>query len=333
MNRTVRVASLAALAALVSVSGCGSPAAAPPAPARDAAGSSPAIVNASSLPSVPAAAAPAATTAAPATVAGPPHVMVIVMENREAGSVLGQPDAPYINSLANAYGQATNWYGISHPSLPNYLAMISGSDQGVHDDGTGYTFAGPTLVDQLAGRGVGWKAYMEDMPAPCFGGGSSGNYAKKHDPFVYFSSITGNPGQCARVVPHTQLAGDLQAGTAPPFLFVTPNMCNDGHDCGNAIADSWLRGEMQMVTGSSWYRQGGSVVVTWDEGGSNNGCCGGVAGGRIATIVVTAAGQRRLNSAGDHFGMLRALEEDYGVGYLGRAGDPASGDLRPLLAP
>jgi phosphatidylinositol-3-phosphatase len=323
---------LASLAALVAVSGCGG-AAAPAAPARNAAGSSPALVIPSlPAPTVTATAATPATQAAPPPAAGPPHVMVIVMENREASSVLGRPDAPYITSLATGYGQATRWYGVSHPSLPNYLAMISGSDQGVHDDGTGYTFGGPTLVDQLAGRGIGWKAYMEDMPSPCFGGGSSGSYAKKHDPFVYFSSITGNSGQCARVVPHGQLAGDLQAGTAPPFLFVTPNMCNDGHDCGNATADGWLKGEMQMVMGSSWYRQGGSVIVTWDEGGSNAGCCGGAAGGQIATIVVTAAGQRRLDTAGDHYGMLRALEEAYGVGYLGRAADPASGDLRPLLA-
>ena len=329
MNRTV---CLASLAALVAVLGCGS-GPGPAAPARDATGSSPAIV----IPSLPAVAPTATSTAAtPATqaapAAAPPHVMVIVLENREASSVLGRPDAPYINSLAGGYGQATHWYGVSHPSLPNYLAMISGSDQGVHDDGTGYTFGGPTLVDQLAGRGIGWKAYMEDMPSPCFGGGSSGSYAKKHDPFVYFSSITGNPGQCARVVPHGQLAGDLQAGTAPPFLFVTPNLCNDGHDCGNANADGWLKGEMQMVMGSSWYRQGGSVIVTWDEGGSSAGCCGGAAGGQIATIVVTAAGQRRLDTPGDHFGMLRALEEAYGVGYLGRAGDAASGDLRALLA-
>jgi hypothetical protein len=337
MRHTLRLAATGA--ALVTALGCGSPA--PAATSSSAApsigASSPAIV----IPSLPAATAQptpapataAATQAAPPPASGPPHIMVIVMENREASSVLGQSDAPFINSLASGYGQATRWYGVSHPSLPNYLAMISGSDQGVHDDGTGYSFGGTTLVDQLAARGIGWKAYMEDMPAPCFGGGSSGGYAKKHDPFVYFNSITGNPAQCGRVVPHAQLRSDLQAGTAPPFLFVTPNGCDDGHDCGNAQADGWLKGEMQMVMSSSWYRQGGSVVITWDEGGSDNGCCGGVSGGQIATVVVTAAGQRRLDTKGDHYGMLRALEEAYGVALLGRAGDAASGDLRPLLAP
>jgi len=355
-------------AVLVTVLGCGTPTAPPaprpasiaesgprdgiPAPATAAPASPPAIVVSSPAPatappqppsapgtgvsappaSTPRKVAPAPIHAAPPPAAGPPHIMVIVMENREASSVLGQPDAPYINSLASAYGQATQWYGVSHPSLPNYLAMLSGSDQGVQDDGTGYTFAGPTLVDQLAARGIGWRAYMEDMPAPCFGGASSGGYVKKHDPFMYFTSITGNPAQCARVVPHPQLITDLQSGGAPPFLFVTPNLCDDGHDCGNASADTWLRGEMQMVMGSSWYRQRGSVVITWDEGGSNNGCCGGATGGQIPTIVVTAAGPRRLNAPGDHCGMLRALEEAYGVGLLGAAAGGASGDLRPLLA-
>ena len=304
-----------------------------PAPAPPPASVAPALPARGPVAYAPARNAPArATPAAPPPAPAAPHIMVIVMENRESTAVLGAPDAPYITSLAAAYGVATHWYGVSHPSLPNYLAMISGSDQGVHDDGTGYAFTGPTLVDELAARGIGWRAYMEDMPSPCFGGASSGGYAKKHDPFMYFTSITANPAQCARVVPHTRLSTDLQSGTAPPFLFVTPNLCDDGHDCGNASADSWLRGEMQMVMASRWFRQRGSVVITWDEGSSSNGCCGGAAGGQIPTIVVTAAGQRRLDTPGDHDGMLRALEEAYGVGLLGESANPADGDLRPLLA-
>jgi hypothetical protein len=322
---------VAIAAALVAVAGCGvskAPASSPPTavPSIDVPPSSGGAVSSSPAPSSPAPAAPAAAPPAP-------HVMVIVMENREESDVIGRPDAPYTTSLANDYGQATHWYGVSHPSLPNYLAMISGSDQGVHDDRTSYSFRGPTLVDELAQRGIGWKAYMEDMPSPCFGGGSSGGYAKKHDPFMYFSSITGNPAQCGRVVPHGQLPTDLAGGSAPPFIFVTPNLCDDGHDCSTATADSWLKGEMGMVMGSTWFKQGGSVVITWDEGASSNGCCGGAAGGQIATIVVTAAGHRRLDTAGDHYGMLRALEEDYGVGLLGSSANAANGDLRPLLAP
>ena len=321
-------ARLSAVVLLLAVAGCGSAA---PSPAPSSATAS---VVVPSLPPVSPAPAGSSAPTASAVPVGPPHVMVIVMENREESDVVGRSDAPYTTSLANGYGFATHWYGVGHPSLPNYLAMVSGSTQGVSDDGTSYSFAGPTLVDQLAQRGIGWKAYMEDMPSVCFGGGSSGRYAKKHDPFMYFRSITATPAQCARVVPHAQLSGDLAAGAAPPFLWVTPNLCNDGHDCGNSTADSWLKGEMQLVMGSTWFKQGGSVIVTWDEGGSDSGCCNGAAaGGQIATIVVTAAGHRRLDGDGDHYGMLRALEEAYGVGVLGAAGTPANGDLRPLLAP
>jgi hypothetical protein len=317
---------VAVAAAVVALAGCGGPA-----PATSPSTAAPSIDLPSLAPSL-APATPGASPAGAAAPTAPPHVMVIVMENREESDVVGRPDAPYITSLTDGYGLATHWYGVGHPSLPNYLAMISGSDQGVHDDGTSYSFGGQTLVGELAQRGIGWKAYMEDMPSPCFGGGSSGRYAKKHDPFMYFTSITRSPAQCGRVVPHGQLSGDLAAGTAPPFLFVTPNLCDDGHDCSTSVADGWLRGEMRMVMGSSWYRQGGSVVITWDEGGSSNSCCGGAAGGQVATIVVTAAGRRRLDTPGDHDGMLRAIEEDYGVGLLGSSANAANGDLRPLLA-
>src|SRR5579859_5263732 len=129
----------------------------------------------------------------PTTVAADaPHVMLIVEENRSASDVIGSSDAPYINSLADRYGLATSSYGQSHPSLPNYLELLSGSTQGVTDDGTQYSFAGPTLVDQLAQQGIRWRAYMESMPSACYTGGSSGEYAKKHDPFMYFRSITQN---------------------------------------------------------------------------------------------------------------------------------------------
>jgi phosphatidylinositol-3-phosphatase len=287
------------------------------------------------LPSVPA--RPPSGSPGPSTTAAPggaaPHIMVIVEENREYGSVIGDPSAPYLNSLAASNGLATQWYAVSHPSLPNYLALVSGSTQEVHDDGAGHTFPGPTLVDQLAARGIGWRAYMEGMPSPCDPAPVSDDYAKKHDPFMYFSSITRNRSQCANVVPLGRLATDLSSGTAPPFLWVTPNLCHDGHDCGTATADAWLHAEMQTVTASSWYRQGASVIVTWDEGDTDRGCCTGAAGGQIPTLVVSSRGRQRLTTPGDHDGTLRGIEEAYGVGLLGAAADPRSGDLRPLLGP
>lgn len=262
-----------------------------------------------------------------------PHVLVVVEENREYGDVIGDSNAPYVNSLAQKYGLATSWYGVSHPSLPNYLAMISGSTHGVSDDGTGYVFPGPTLVDQLAAKGVGWKAYMEDMPTPCFTGASSSGYAKKHDPFMYFSSITSSPAQCARVVPFTQFGTDLSGGSLPAFAWISPNLCNDGHDCDNPTMDGWLQSHLAPVLTSTWFAQGGVVVLTWDEGSSSAGCCSGSAGGHIPTIVIAhdSPSAHQLASNGDHYGMLRAIEDAYGVSALGSAGAGGHGTLRTLF--
>jgi hypothetical protein len=258
--------------------------------------------------------------------------MVIVEENREYNSVIGDPNAPYINALAQQNGLATQWYGQSHPSLPNYLEMISGSTQGVTDDGTSYVFNATTVADELTGAGINWKAYMEDMPSPCYNGAQSSGYYKKHDPFMYFSSITGNPFKCQRVVPFTSFASDLQSNGLPSFAFVTPNICDDGHDCPNSTTDSWLKGFLPQVLGSPWYQAGGVVILTYDEGSTSSGCCGGAAGGHIVTIAVSTHGTATtLSTPGDHAGLLRTIESLYGIGYLGDSANPVNGDLLPLI--
>ena len=259
--------------------------------------------------------------------------MLIVEENRSESDVIGSSDAPYINGLANQYGLATASYGQSHPSLPNYLALLSGSTQGVTDDGTQYSFAGPTLVDQLAQQGITWRAYMEGMPSACYGGASSGEYAKKHDPFMYFRSITQNSSQCQNVVPFGSLHADLSSGNGADFIWVTPNLCDDGHDCSTATADSWLAANLAPVLSSSWFEQNGVVIVTWDEGSDSSGCCSGAAGGHIATIVIAADQPHHTTSAQpvDHAGTLRTVEQLYGLPLLGDAACACSGVLTPLL--
>ena len=237
--------------------------------------------------------------------------MLIVEENRNESDVIGSTDAPNINSLANRYGLATSSFGQSHPSLPNYLALLSGSAQGVTDDGTQHSFDGPTLVDQLAQQGITWRAYMESMPSACYGGAASGEYAKKHDPFMYFRSITQNPAQCRNVVPFGSLQSDLSSPQAPDFIWITPNLCDDGHDCSTATADSWLATNLAPVLSSSWFRHDGVVIITWDEGSDNSGCCGGADGG--------------------HVGTLRTIEQLYGVPLLGDAACTCSGDLTSLI--
>jgi phospholipase C len=296
------------------------------------ASSAPAPSSPNAVPSQPShgSSSPTSATPPPRQV---PHVIVILEENRSVGAVLGSSSAPYVNQLAQTYGVAEASFGQSHPSLPNYLELISGSLQGVGDDGTGYRFAGPTLVDQLAAKGVSWRAYMEDLPSPCYDGPESGGYAKKHDPFMYFSSITGMAAQCDRVVPYTQLGSDLRAATVPAFVWITPNLCHDGHDCGNATMDAWLHSNLPPLLSSAWFAEDGVAIITWDEGEGNSACCSGAHGGRILTIVISTRvhGHVTSDTAVDHAGVLRSVEQLYSLPPLGGAACACSGDVNTLI--
>ena len=255
--------------------------------------------------------------------------MVIVEENNSYNAIVGNSQLPYINSLASQYVLLTNWWGVSHPSEPNYLAMVSGSiwDNPADLTPQDKTYAGPTVVDQLAAKGIAWKAYMEDMPRACdltdtF---SPGNYDVNHNPFMYFTSIRNNSAQCNRDVPFSQFASDLANGTAPPFMYVVPNLNNDMHNGTYGTADSWLKTQLALVFASSWYKQGGTVVLTWDEGESG--------GDQIATLVIAArlAGHGHVSGFGNQYGLLRSLEEIYGLGYLANAASASNGDIKSLL--
>ena len=165
--------------------------------------------------------------------AAPPHILVVLMENHSYPEVLGNPSMPFLNGLVAVNGSVSTT-DLSHPSLPNYLGLVGGSIYNNPADTTPQdgTYPGPQLTDELAAAGIGWKAYMQDMPTPCdltdqFG---PGGYDINHDPFMYFNSVRTNSAQCNRVVPYSQLTADLNAGGAPPFLWVSPNTTNDMHD-------------------------------------------------------------------------------------------------------
>lgn len=285
------------------------------------------------------AAAPAATNAATAPRSGPApqppappapaaavpafsHIFVIVMENHEYGSIIGSGAAPYINSLANSYGLATNYYGASHPSLPNYLALTAGSTFGIASDCTTCFVNATNIADQVEASGRSWKAYMEDMPTPCFTGAFSGNYAMKHDPFVYYDDIRNNAARCAaHVVPFTQFWGDVSSGNVPNFAWITPNMCDDMHDCAVSTGDSWLRNVVPTILGSSAFRNGGVLFITFDEGSTSAGCCGDTWGGHVATLVISprSIGGFRSGVAENHYGLLRTIEDGFRLAHLNAA--------------
>ena len=262
---------------------------------------------------------------------GSSHVVVIVMENAEYGEVIGAPAAPYVTALARRYGVASASFATTHPSLPNYLALTSGSTHGIVSDCTACRVNSEDIVDQLERAGISWRAYMEDLPKPCFKGAGAGGYAKKHDPFAYYDDVVSSPARCARIVGFGALASDLRAGRLPTYAWITPNLCDDGHDCGVAAGDRFLARTVPPLLHELGPH--GFLVLTWDEGSSDESCCAGAVGGRVATVL--AGPQVRSGARDSHpvddYGVLGTIEEALGLPPLAGAADRHSGRLRPLF--
>ncbi len=262
----------------------------------------------------------------------PAHIAVILMENEEYGDIVGSPTTPYINRLAARYALASSMFAITHPSLPNYLALTGGSTFGVTSDCTSCSVRATNLADQLSAAHISWKAYMEDLPRACFAGPSAGEYAKKHDPFMYYSSVAGNPSRCAHVVSMTELAGDERAHALPRFVWITPNLCHDMHDCAPSQGDRFLARVVPPLLAALGQR--GLLFLTWDEGTSDEGCCRLAAGGHIATVVAGPGARRgaRLRTPVDHYSTLQAIEDLLGLPRLRGAACACTPSLQPLLA-
>ena len=252
----------------------------------------------------------AATAAAPVPVFD--HVVVIVFENKEATSVLGNRAAPTFNTYARRYSNLTRYYGVTHPSLPNYLALVSGSTQGITTDCTDCVVDAQSLADTIEASGRTWKTYAEGLPAPGFLGAFSGRYAKKHNPFAYFRDVTTDPARRARLVPLTRLAPDLRAGALPSFSLVVPDLCHSMHDCPVSAGDAWLRSHVAM-----FLKLPKTVVfVVFDEGASSVR-----GGGHTAALALGTAVRRgsRFTGVTGHYGLLRTIEQAWGLPLLGQS--------------
>ncbi|MFH1186021.1 MAG: alkaline phosphatase family protein [Chloroflexota bacterium] len=255
------------------------------------------------------------------------HVVTIVFENKEFGTVIGNSRMPYFNQLADSYTLLTQHFAVTHPSLPNYLALISGDTFGLDFSCTKCLYDAVTLPDLIEASGRTWKTYQEDMPSACFEGSDYGLYAMKHNPFIYFEPIRLNGERCARsVVPFTQLYADLAANDLPAYVFITPNLCNDAHDCGLPVADQWLQ-SLMLVLQPALEADGEPylIIITWDEGQGDHSCCGlpEKAGGRIATILVSP--QVKAGFEDDlpytHYSVLKTIAESWQLPYIGHAAD------------
>jgi hypothetical protein len=246
------------------------------------------------------------------------NVFVIVMENNDWASIKGNSSAPYINGTLLAQGaHAEKYMNVPnlHPSLPNYLWLESGSNQGVSDDDVPANHQLTTkqhLVTLLSNAGVAWKAYQEDIPGNACPLDYVNQYAPKHNPMVYFTDVNGgadpaNAFCISHVRPYAELTSDLETNAAPAYAFITPNQCNDMHDCGIAAGDAWLSREVPKILASKAYREGGALFIVWDESAGSN-----VPIGFIALSPLAKAGYASQVSY-THSSTLRSLQEIFGV--------------------
>jgi hypothetical protein len=239
---------------------------------------------------------------------------VVVLENHGPDDVLGDS---WLGMQARRGGQATNAYGETHPSLGNYLAMVSGSTQGVSDnDVSRGPFAAPTIAGQLTKARISWRSYAFAMPRPCFGSTSgvdeTGRYAKRHHPFLFFTDVVGDPAACrAHVVPGARLRADLRRSRLPRLTWITPDLCQDMHDCSIATGQRWMARTLPPVIRALGPR--GVLFVTADEG-----IDGARGGGRIP-LVALGPGVRPhsvVSRTVDHRALLATIQDVLGVPRL-----------------
>jgi hypothetical protein len=244
-------------------------------------------------------------------------VVVIIFENKTPRMILDNPAAPTFNALARRYATLSHYDAVAHPSLPNYIALVSGSTKGIRSDCFRCSTARRNLADTLEGAGKTWNTYAEGLPAPGFEGRRVGWYAKKVNPFLHFRDVTSDPRRLARIVPYSQLARDVAAHRLPDFSLVVPNLCHDMHSCSVQVGDSWLRQQLPLLLQSPQLRHG-VIFVLFDEGaGSDHG--GG--GGHVPALVLGPL--VRPGSIGsapvDHYSVLRTIEQAWQLPYLGKS--------------
>lgn len=247
----------------------------------------------------------------PAFAASSP-VVVIFMENHERSSIENSVDADYLKSFEANGTSFTHYYGVAHPSLPNYLAVSSGSTKGKvgTDAVTAGEIAGANLWSQLQTAGVSWGVYEESMPSACYSG-TGGNYAIRHNPAIVYANVFSKPKKCNKVVPYTS----FNPNALPAVSFITPNVCNDMHNCSIATGDNWLQARVPAMLAA-----GATVVITFDEGSSNTNGGGNV----YCAVDGPGIGSSVDTATYNHYSLLAGLEVRSGVKRLGAAATAAA---------
>jgi len=279
------------------------------------------------------------TTSAAHSIAGSRirHVIIIVMENEPYDRVVGSSSAPYENLLITRYALAANYNAISHPSLPNYIALVAGDTLRVTSDcqPSQCSFPNATITNLLDSHGLSWREYAESMPVNCSQGLSQdGLYVPRHNPFVYFSSITNNTGSgvtsqyCnSHVVPFTQFWNDLQSSNLPNFALITPNICDDAHSCNLSTGDAWLSTAIPRIIDSGSFSST-ALFVVYDEGSGS----GTNSPSHVVCILVSpfAKSSYSSNTQYSHYSLLATVEAIFRIGNLGRK-DSTAGTMSDLF--
>src|SRR5579864_6630445 len=282
------------------------------------------------------------------------HVFVIMMENTSFTSLIGNPNAPWINQAARQFGLATNYFGVTHPSQPNYIAATSGGTNGVPDDND-ITVDVPNIVDQVEASGRTWTAYMQSYSL-CANplAHSCGNqlYERKHNPFISYADVQSNPARVANIVDFSQLDTDLASGHVANYVWISPDQCHDMHGRAATPADpcdfsqvqslittgdTFLSDTVGKIMSSPAWTKNSVIFIPWDESdftgkgpfgfGDTSGCCDSVpGGGHVVSLVITGFGNQlphRSPVAYNHFSMLRTIQDSWQLECLGFTCDRA----------
>ena len=249
-------------------------------------------------------------------------VFLVVEENESFETVNGNPAMPYLDSLEQQFGVATQYYADVHPSIGNYFMLTTGQIETVDDGFTG-TISDDNAAREINAAGKKWKSYAESLPSQGYTGGDRFPYLKRHNPFSFFSDVQSDPSQAANLVPFPQFGADLSSGGLPDYSFIAPNAIDDGHSCPGggsdcaqserlANIDHWLSSNIAPLINSSVFQQHGLLIIIFDESDDTDVRNGG---GRVECVVVDPAGKHPIQSGTlhDHASTLRTMLEEIGV--------------------
>lgn len=265
-----------------------------------------------------AAGAPQPSTAQPFAAPALQHVFLLVLENHSYAQVIGNPNLKAINALAKSAALARNYTGVTHPSLPNYVALIAGSTMKLRGDNPAQSFGGATLASQLEDRQLTWRAYMQGLPSVGSNAPYAALYGKKHNPFMLNADIANDPKRAGNVVPFERLQADLASNQVANFSMLVPDLCHDLHGdlrcLGRAnvdrLGDAYVKQWSTAIMQSKAWVPGTALIITFDEGEDERG-----GGGLVPTIIVTPGGKAGVTSdrAYNHYSLLRTLEDGFGL--------------------